>query len=181
MVEENLKETDTMKNKIKAKEYADQTRHTKPNNLQIGDTVICKQRKQNKLTPKYDPVPYQVTKKNGTKITAERESNVIQRNASFFKKINFAVNTFKKKSNAEDTIHEYEELICQQNFTRRFLNQNAEAAGNVLHNQPGTEEADISNYSILESPALQDEPPEDNRPRRSNKRRPNYLQDYFTD
>ena len=36
-----------------------------------GDRVLVKQRKINKLTPKFQPHPYTVTDTNGTMITAE--------------------------------------------------------------------------------------------------------------
>lgn len=179
----NFVHTKTMENKLKAKEYADQSRHTKPNNLRVGDKVICKQPKLNKLTPKYDPVPYHITKKNGTKITAEREGKVIKRNASFFKQINYPINTFKKSSN-EVTMDVYEELTRQQNFTKRFVNiPEAENIDVIAQNQPEAVVTDDGDNSNIEVPAQVDvteaDLPESSRPRRRG-RKPDYLNDYDT-
>lgn len=83
--DEDLKATDD-KNKAKAKDYADNKRKTKHHQLQVGDMVLRKQRKINNLTPYYDPKPYKIIKILGTTIKAQRESQIITRNASFFKK-----------------------------------------------------------------------------------------------
>ena len=58
----------------------------KTHNFAIGDTVLVQVQKQNKLTPFYNPQPYQITHIKGTMITAERQGHTISRNASFFKK-----------------------------------------------------------------------------------------------
>ena len=72
--------------KSKMKEYADQRRHAKTHNFAIGDTVLVHIPKQNKLSPFYNPQPYQITHIKGTMVTAERQGHTITRNASFFKK-----------------------------------------------------------------------------------------------
>ncbi|XP_055844353.1 uncharacterized protein K02A2.6-like [Episyrphus balteatus] len=74
-------------NKLKNKQYADKRRHTKRAAFKVGDQVICKQRKINKLTPPYDPEPMKITKIIGSQIWARREgeTNTIVRNSSFFK------------------------------------------------------------------------------------------------
>lgn len=174
-----------MKNKLKAKEYADQTRHTKPNNLSVGDKVICKQPKLNKVTPKYDPVPYQITKKHGTKITAEREGKVIKRNASFFKQMNYPINTLKK-------IEYWSKSGCvwRINTTAEFYQafivhiHVAENDNGVAQNQPEAVVADAVDNSDIEAPAQVDvteaDLPESSRPRRQG-RKPDYLKDYDTD
>ena len=73
--------------KRKMKLYADNRRHATHIGLQIGDSVLVKAAKKDKSSPFYDPKPYQVTKINGTMISATRESHTITRNASFFKKV----------------------------------------------------------------------------------------------
>ncbi|KAK9703503.1 hypothetical protein QE152_g29303 [Popillia japonica] len=50
--------------------------------------VLCRQRKRDAISPTYDPVPFQVTKVEGTKITATRQNKSIVRNKSFFKPFN---------------------------------------------------------------------------------------------
>ena len=72
--------------KEKNKTYADMKRNTQQHKFDIGDKVLCKQKKINKLSPPFDPNHYIVRKILGTQITAQRGSQMIVRNASFFKK-----------------------------------------------------------------------------------------------
>lgn len=65
------------KSKQKMKEYADKRRNARKTEVKIGDSVLVKQTKQNKLTTPYDPKPYEVTRKKGSIITAEREDKQI--------------------------------------------------------------------------------------------------------
>lgn len=73
-----------LQNRTKHKIYADKRRHARPHNLTVGDRVLSKQNQRNKLTPAYDPKPYQVIDVKGTQITARRDHGIITRNASFF-------------------------------------------------------------------------------------------------
>ena len=73
--------------KQSAKIYADSKRRAKHSEIQIGDTVICQQKKQNKLSTRFNPVPYTVIKSKGTRITARNNNKFITRNVSFFKKL----------------------------------------------------------------------------------------------
>ena len=71
----------------KAKEYADQKRKTVPSSLSIGDSVLVRQPKKNKLSSYYDPRPYRIVAIKGTMVSAKRVGHSIVRNAAFFKKI----------------------------------------------------------------------------------------------
>jgi hypothetical protein len=73
--------------KRKMKDYADSRRHARSKHLQVGDYVLVKLAKKDKLSPYYDPVPYIATKIKGTMMSASRNDHRITRNASFFKKI----------------------------------------------------------------------------------------------
>ncbi len=53
--------------------------------MNIGDTVLVCQRKENKLAPKYNPQPYKVTARKG--VTVCRNGHYITRNVVYFKKI----------------------------------------------------------------------------------------------
>ena len=77
--------------KLKAKEYSDTRKHAVEREIKIGDIVLVKQEKKNKLTTRFDPTPFHVTFIKGTKITAENNFfRSITRNISFFKKLNAA-------------------------------------------------------------------------------------------
>ena len=81
-----LRQRDLAK-KEKMKEDADKRQHSKTNDLKVGDTVLIRQPKKNKLSPLFDPKPFTVEARKGTMVTAKRDSHTITRNVSFFKKI----------------------------------------------------------------------------------------------
>ena len=64
-----------------AKEYHDKRHHTKNFCLQIGDRVIVKQRKLNKLTPIFEATPFIAIETKGTLLKA-REENSFPNNIS---------------------------------------------------------------------------------------------------
>ena len=72
-----------------AKEYHDKQHHAKNICLQIGDRVVVKQRKLNKLTPIFEPTPYIVIETNETLIKAKEGNSdrVVTRNISHFRRI----------------------------------------------------------------------------------------------
>ena len=59
--------------KFQNKSYADKYRGVKECLISIGDTVIIKQHKQNKLTPKFILNPLTVSKVNGSQIVLKGE------------------------------------------------------------------------------------------------------------
>jgi hypothetical protein len=71
----------------RAKQYADNKRHTKEASIRINDTVLVRQRKTNKLSSFYNPQPLIVTAVKGSMVTAQRRGKSITRNSSFFKVI----------------------------------------------------------------------------------------------
>ena len=71
--------------KSKMCEYTDAKRHTKPCYMKPGDTVLVKQKRQNKLTPPFSPDPYEITARKGSMVTAQRGDHTITRNSSHFK------------------------------------------------------------------------------------------------
>lgn len=74
--------------KAQMKEYADRANHAKIISLKVGDLVLVRQKKINKLTPPFEPHPREVTRVNGTLISAKRrDGHIITRNVSFFKNI----------------------------------------------------------------------------------------------
>ena len=73
--------------KLLQKKYADSYRHTAQHNLQIGDTVLVRQQKQNKLSTPYNPTPFTVEKVKGNMVTATNSKHTVTRNSSFFKAV----------------------------------------------------------------------------------------------
>ena len=70
-----------------AKAYADEKRKVVPCFLALGDTVLVRQQKRNKLTSFFDPRPLRIVGIKGFMITAVRDNWKVVRNSSFFKKI----------------------------------------------------------------------------------------------
>ena len=75
--------------KAKMKAYADQKRQVKLHNLNAGDTTLVKQRRLNKPSPPFEPVPYTVLDVKGSMITARRatDQKEVTCNSSHFKKL----------------------------------------------------------------------------------------------
>eukprot|EP00112_Aurelia_sp_Birch-Aquarium-sp1_P016781 Seg383.2 transcript_id=Seg383.2/GoldUCD/mRNA.D3Y31 product="hypothetical protein" protein_id=Seg383.2/GoldUCD/D3Y31 len=72
------------------KEYADKRRKATATTMKIGDCVLVKQKRKNKLSTRFDPRPLRVTKIKGTMITAQRGNLTTTRNQSFFKLVDDA-------------------------------------------------------------------------------------------
>ena len=102
-----LKEND-QKEKLKVKQKADKHRKTEPSHIEGGEVVLARQKKQNKLTRRFDPAPFQVVRKKGTMITAQRNGKYITRNASHFKRVDpsfFQNQEDKVDSNDDDDLN----------------------------------------------------------------------------
>ena len=85
--------------KDKMKEYADKKRRAQKSNLKIGDTVLVRQRKQNKFSTRFDSKPWEVVRKKGTMVTACRDGKYITRSISQFKVID---SSLKEPDQGED-------------------------------------------------------------------------------
>ena len=84
--DETVRERDASA-KARMKAYADKKNRAAEFTLKLGDTVLVKQQRQNKLSSYYDLVPYTISAMNGSMVTASRKDETIVRNSSFFKRI----------------------------------------------------------------------------------------------
>ena len=76
-------------NKLKGKAYADARRGATPKSIRIGDTVLLKAEKSNKLSTNFRPSPFKVVQKTGTEVTVSNEAGEeLRRNSAFIKKYN---------------------------------------------------------------------------------------------
>ena len=69
------------------KEMADDRRNVKKCDLAVGDTVMVKQEKRDKLSTPFNPTLLKVTARKGSMMTAEDSHRRVTRNSSHFKKI----------------------------------------------------------------------------------------------
>ena len=73
--------------KESAKTYTDFKRRVKQSEIKSGDTVLCQQQQKNKLTTRFNPVPFTVITIKGTRVTTRSGNKVVTRNVSYFKRI----------------------------------------------------------------------------------------------
>ena len=59
------------------KVHADARFKAKTSRIDVGDLVLVRQRKQNKLSMHFDPSPFRVTSKRGTMITARQNGKYV--------------------------------------------------------------------------------------------------------
>jgi hypothetical protein len=77
--------------KTKGKEYTDTVRKAEKSVISVGDKIILRQKHENKLSTKFDPIPYTVVEKKGNAVTLRSMDNQnILRNSSQMKKYNCA-------------------------------------------------------------------------------------------
>ena len=56
------------------KSYADNRRNAKESSIKVGDTVLVKQKRQNKFTSRFNKTPYVVIYRRGTQVIAENRN-----------------------------------------------------------------------------------------------------------
>ena len=77
------------RNKLKGKAYADAHRGATPKSIRIGDTVLLKVEKSNKLSTNFRPSPFKLVQKTETEVTVRNEAGEeFRRNTVFVKKYN---------------------------------------------------------------------------------------------
>ncbi|XP_022803357.1 uncharacterized protein K02A2.6-like [Stylophora pistillata] len=82
----DVRQTDANKTE-KMKAYADKHNHAKHSDFEVGDRVLIKQPKHNKLSTPFCPEPLEITQKKGSMVTAQNADHSVTRNSSFFKKL----------------------------------------------------------------------------------------------
>ena len=75
------------RDKSKMKKNAAERRRASDNQLCVGDTVLVRQTRKNKLSAAFDPRPLKVSAKKGNMVTASRGNDSITRNISHFKAV----------------------------------------------------------------------------------------------
>ena len=122
--------------KSKVKQYADVKWKAKDTVIQVRDTVLLCQKKENKFSNKFDPKPFKVTRKKGTMITALQNGKYVTRNASLFKKVCFRFSEEEEESDEDEDefidLHDRNENLSpsdenngrNENTTRRYPMRN---------------------------------------------------------
>ena len=72
--------------KLTQKDYVDTKRHAVESQVEVGDQVLLRNTKINKLSPNYDPSPCEVIDRNRGEVTLRKKDGVeVKRNVSFVK------------------------------------------------------------------------------------------------
>ncbi len=79
------------------KTYRDSRVHAKTSDIAVGDVVLMKQLRQNKLTSAYNPQPLIVTDRKGSMITASNSRGPVTRNVSAYKRVNVSPEGVEKE------------------------------------------------------------------------------------
>jgi len=83
--------------------YTNNKNGVKKSELKVGDNVLVRQQRENKLTSHFNPTPYVVAKREHTQITARNAfGHVITRHVSYFKLIPKQEPTDSDESDHED-------------------------------------------------------------------------------
>ena len=81
-----LRERDA-RGKLRQKEHADSKRSARYSDFGEGDHILLNKRRDNKLSPNFEPLPYEVVEKKGNAVLIQdQEGNTKLRNASHMKK-----------------------------------------------------------------------------------------------
>ena len=67
--------------------YTDKRRDVSNSRIKIGDHVMINQKRENMLTPYYDPKPFTFIGIKGSMITAARGTEIKSRNSSQFRRL----------------------------------------------------------------------------------------------
>ena len=109
------------------KEYADNRRNAKESTITVGDRVLVKQIRRNKLTSRFSHTPYIVISRKGSRVTAKnKHGHYITRNISHFKRF------------AGDTDFDDSESVDSTIITTRREHEDVHEHGHVDH-QPDHE------------------------------------------
>ena len=83
----------------------------KESSIKVGDTVLVKQKRRNKLTSRFNKTPYVVIQCKGTQVIAENDQkHRVKRNVSHFKKFE---NTVDRSEETESELED--ELVGNDN------------------------------------------------------------------
>ena len=102
--EKDIRVRDWM-HKKREKEYADRSRNAKNSSIQVGDQVLVKQQRENKLSSKFEPEPYEVIQRTGNEVMLKAShGGTYRRNVAHVK--NFHSNGNFKFDEVADSIED---------------------------------------------------------------------------
>ncbi|KAL1268572.1 hypothetical protein QQF64_033935 [Cirrhinus molitorella] len=126
--------------KGKSKLYADHRRGAKNSQLEVGDQVLLRQEKTDKLTTTFSPVPYTVVSRRGNSVIVENSGGTqYRRNTTFVKKFcreNIDVNPLERQTETETEPAKSEYGKNEELITDKLSIQSAPQEGGVASQRP---------------------------------------------
>ena len=153
-------------NKLKGKAYADARRGATPKSIRVGDTVLLKAEKSNKLSANFRPSPFKVVQKTGTEVTVRNEAGEeFRRNTAFIKKYyeqDGVSRANRKENSSSEEIGQSQEVVpptatAMSGSSPEPL-QNSPEKGEETQSQMQTASPVISQQAVLRSSRIVKKP-----------------------
>jgi transposase InsO family protein len=120
VLDENVREKE-WEEKLKAKNYLDLQRGTKPSELKAGDFVLMKnEKKENKLSANFESSPVQIKRKEGSEIVVENERGEEKRRNSSFAKLYIPESKGDIPESKDDGNEVYERPVRKRDMPNKF-------------------------------------------------------------
>ena len=94
--------------KEKMKIYADKKSKAAASGIEIGDIVLVCQKKDSKLSTKFNPKPYKATSRKGARVSVCQNGHYVTRNASHFKKLPTDAEKYVPEDNESDYCFDFD-------------------------------------------------------------------------
>lgn len=122
--------------KGQSKIYADERRHARYSDVKVGDTVLVRQEKTDKLTTPFNATPHKVVSKSGNQVTVETPTGArYKRNTTFVKRY---INTQETTTGAEAS-QDAEDCISNQEIPAQTTEQSKTSFNTTEAHRPSRE------------------------------------------
>ena len=129
--------------KSKAKAYADEARGATPPNVTIGDKVLVKQDRSNKLDTPFSPVPLTVVDKTGSMVIVQNQEGVkYSRNTAHVKKLFLSAGESVSSDSMQDQPQISKEISVEQK------EESSVGQGQEISAEPGEEGSEGPNLLV---------------------------------
>ena len=151
-------------NKLKGKAYADARRGATRKSIWIGDTVLLKAEKSNKLSANFRPSPFKVVQRTGTEVTVRNEAGEeFRRNAVFIKKYyeqDDVARANRKENSSSEEIGRSQEVVPPTGMSGNSPEplQNSPEKGEETESQMQTASPVISQQAVRRSSRIVKKP-----------------------
>ena len=120
--------------KQKVKDYADHRRNAQHSDIQTGDKVLLQQRMKNKLSTRYEEIPYEVVDRYGSQVTVQSPDAVkYKRNISHLRKFRDETETEGAREKLDELPVMHSEENCMTPETTIQINDPTSRPHRTIH------------------------------------------------